>query len=34
MPWYGSMTVAEQSRMLAARAAAEAERERKASADR
>jgi hypothetical protein len=30
MPWYGSMTVAEQSRMLAARAAAEAERERNA----
>jgi hypothetical protein len=27
MPWYGSMTVAEQARMLAARAAAEAERE-------
>jgi hypothetical protein len=34
MPWYGSMTVAEQARMLAARAAAEAEREREAAEDR
>ncbi len=36
MPWYGSMTVAEQSRMLAARAEAEAkaERERDAAASR
>ena len=30
-PWFGSMTVAEQARMLTARAAAEAERERDAS---
>jgi hypothetical protein len=36
MPWYGSMTVAEQSRMLAARAEAQAkaERQRDAAEDR
>jgi len=34
MPWYGSMTAAEQARMLAARPAADAKRARRASEDR